>query len=246
MSQYNIDMQSASSAFSPADIPLSADQVPPTISWPYAFPPIYPTPIDPSYYVAMLPVHDRKRLHSDYTQEADSREAKRLKAESRERQEGDWVCQKCGNINWPSRTKCNMKKCGAPKPADVGHENVLDGDGTGAGEGSGPVEGTANENYAAVNGYENGNDYDNGENYGGDGTHEYTEANGYGDGGHGYDGSDGNGYVNNYAYGNGDGAGTGSVANTITSVQVEQHRPTEIIAATTETTTTSGPTQEKS
>lgn len=33
--------------------------------------------------------------------------------------EGDWVCPKCENVNFAFRTTCNMKKCGAPRPASV-------------------------------------------------------------------------------------------------------------------------------
>mmetsp|Transcript_66887 Transcript_66887/g.160140 ORF Transcript_66887/g.160140 Transcript_66887/m.160140 type:complete len:224 (+) Transcript_66887:119-790(+) len=36
-------------------------------------------------------------------------------------QDGDnWVCQKCGNLNYPTRTHCNMRKCGAPRDAGGG------------------------------------------------------------------------------------------------------------------------------
>ncbi|XP_074573004.1 ranBP2-type zinc finger protein At1g67325-like [Curcuma longa] len=35
--------------------------------------------------------------------------------------EGDWVCPKCENVNFAFRTTCNMKKCGAPRPASVGN-----------------------------------------------------------------------------------------------------------------------------
>ncbi|KAK3243725.1 hypothetical protein CYMTET_46637 [Cymbomonas tetramitiformis] len=31
--------------------------------------------------------------------------------------EGDWFCMSCGNMNFAFRTTCNMRKCGAPKPA---------------------------------------------------------------------------------------------------------------------------------
>jgi hypothetical protein len=29
---------------------------------------------------------------------------------------GDWICIKCGNLNFSTRTVCNMRICGAPKP----------------------------------------------------------------------------------------------------------------------------------
>jgi len=31
---------------------------------------------------------------------------------------GMWKCLECGNINYPTRTSCNMRKCGAPKPVE--------------------------------------------------------------------------------------------------------------------------------
>jgi len=34
------------------------------------------------------------------------------------REEGDWKCLECGNVNFAFRTTCNMRKCGAPKPRD--------------------------------------------------------------------------------------------------------------------------------
>lgn len=30
--------------------------------------------------------------------------------------EGSWKCEKCNNINYPFRTKCNRQNCGADKP----------------------------------------------------------------------------------------------------------------------------------
>lgn len=33
-----------------------------------------------------------------------------------ERKEGDWSCPKCGNLNYVSRTRCNMRNCKEPKP----------------------------------------------------------------------------------------------------------------------------------
>lgn len=32
--------------------------------------------------------------------------------------EGSWKCEKCNNINYPFRTKCNRQNCGADKPAE--------------------------------------------------------------------------------------------------------------------------------
>lgn len=32
--------------------------------------------------------------------------------------EGSWKCEKCNNINYPFRTKCNRQNCGAEKPAE--------------------------------------------------------------------------------------------------------------------------------
>lgn len=29
--------------------------------------------------------------------------------------EGDWICKKCGNINFATRLRCNMRKCQAPR-----------------------------------------------------------------------------------------------------------------------------------
>lgn len=33
--------------------------------------------------------------------------------------EGSWKCEKCNNINYPFRTKCNRQNCGADKPAEA-------------------------------------------------------------------------------------------------------------------------------
>ena len=33
--------------------------------------------------------------------------------------EGSWKCEKCNNINYPFRTKCNRQNCGADKPSDT-------------------------------------------------------------------------------------------------------------------------------
>lgn len=32
--------------------------------------------------------------------------------------EGSWKCEKCNNINYPFRTKCNRQNCGAEKPSE--------------------------------------------------------------------------------------------------------------------------------
>lgn len=35
-----------------------------------------------------------------------------------EMREGDWKCEKCNNINYSFRTKCNKQNCGADKPSE--------------------------------------------------------------------------------------------------------------------------------
>ncbi|CAL5333988.1 unnamed protein product [Camellia sinensis] len=32
--------------------------------------------------------------------------------------DGSWKCEKCNNINYPFRTKCNRQNCGADKPSE--------------------------------------------------------------------------------------------------------------------------------
>eukprot|EP00898_Chlorokybus_atmophyticus_P002173 jgi/Chlat1/2957/Chrsp2S04692 len=32
--------------------------------------------------------------------------------------DGSWVCNACGNVNYPFRTKCNRRNCGAPKGSE--------------------------------------------------------------------------------------------------------------------------------
>lgn len=32
------------------------------------------------------------------------------------RENEDWLCTSCGNMNYYHREKCNMRKCGAPRP----------------------------------------------------------------------------------------------------------------------------------
>lgn len=32
--------------------------------------------------------------------------------------EGSWKCEKCNNINYPFRTKCNRQNCGEDKPTE--------------------------------------------------------------------------------------------------------------------------------
>ncbi|XP_064934796.1 ranBP2-type zinc finger protein At1g67325 isoform X1 [Musa acuminata AAA Group] len=59
--------------------------------------------------------------------------------------EGDWKCPKCDNINFAFRTTCNMKKCGAPRPASA--SNRVDKDVPGAPEGSWTCPKCNNLNY---------------------------------------------------------------------------------------------------
>ncbi|GMP26820.1 hypothetical protein CsSME_00003101 [Camellia sinensis var. sinensis] len=32
--------------------------------------------------------------------------------------DGSWKCEKCNNINYPFRTKCNRQNCGVDKPSE--------------------------------------------------------------------------------------------------------------------------------
>ncbi len=32
--------------------------------------------------------------------------------------DGSWTCESCGNVNYPFRTKCNRRNCGADKPTE--------------------------------------------------------------------------------------------------------------------------------
>lgn len=32
--------------------------------------------------------------------------------------EGSWVCPACANVNWPTRTVCNKRSCGLPRPTE--------------------------------------------------------------------------------------------------------------------------------
>eukprot|EP01018_Ginkgo_biloba_P003236 Gb_12718 [translate_table: standard] len=38
--------------------------------------------------------------------------------------EGSWECEKCGNINYPFRAKCNRRNCGADKPSSEPAESA--------------------------------------------------------------------------------------------------------------------------
>ncbi|XP_035836898.1 ranBP2-type zinc finger protein At1g67325-like [Helianthus annuus] len=44
--------------------------------------------------------------------------AKPAKSSKTDMPEGSWKCDKCNNINYPFRTKCNRQNCGADKPSE--------------------------------------------------------------------------------------------------------------------------------
>lgn len=37
--------------------------------------------------------------------------------------DGSWTCESCGNVNYPFRTKCNRRNCGAEKPTETKPSN---------------------------------------------------------------------------------------------------------------------------
>ncbi|XP_043712188.1 ranBP2-type zinc finger protein At1g67325-like isoform X4 [Telopea speciosissima] len=45
--------------------------------------------------------------------------AKSEKNSKQKMPEGCWKCEKCNNINYPFRTKCNRQNCGAEKPSET-------------------------------------------------------------------------------------------------------------------------------
>lgn len=42
--------------------------------------------------------------------------------------EGSWKCEKCNNINFPFRMKCNRQNCGAQRPHDSNATHGLTSD----------------------------------------------------------------------------------------------------------------------
>lgn len=42
--------------------------------------------------------------------------------------EGSWKCEKCNNINYPFRTKCNRQNCGAERPSEANEAHVVTSD----------------------------------------------------------------------------------------------------------------------
>jgi len=102
------------SSMSPLALSPAAAAAAAAALWPYAMYPltgVYAPPVDVG-----TTANTKKRLNSDMNGQVDEREAKRKRAAARAPQEGDWVCPNCGNLNYPSRTKCNMKKCATPRP----------------------------------------------------------------------------------------------------------------------------------
>lgn len=42
--------------------------------------------------------------------------------------EGSWTCEKCNNVNYPFRTKCNRQNCGADKPTEPNKSPSVESD----------------------------------------------------------------------------------------------------------------------
>ena len=59
---------------------------------------------------------DRSR---DRDRGASSSSSSSVNSRPAEREDGSWDCPSCGNHNYASRQSCNMKICGAPKPASL-------------------------------------------------------------------------------------------------------------------------------
>ncbi|CAL5423609.1 unnamed protein product [Camellia sinensis] len=49
--------------------------------------------------------------HADMAAKSDSNSKHKMP-------DGNWKCEKCNNINYPFRTKCNRQNCGADKPSE--------------------------------------------------------------------------------------------------------------------------------
>lgn len=61
--------------------------------------------------------------------------------------DGDWICPKCENVNFAFRTVCNMKKCGAPRPASGTNRSASGNQDSSAPEGSWTCSKCNNLNY---------------------------------------------------------------------------------------------------
>ncbi|GBG91822.1 hypothetical protein CBR_g53713 [Chara braunii] len=49
--------------------------------------------------------------------------------------DGSWTCKSCGNVNYPFRTKCNRRNCGAERPGDKSSSGASKQDGGSAEDG---------------------------------------------------------------------------------------------------------------
>ncbi|URE33594.1 RanBP2-type zinc finger protein [Musa troglodytarum] len=65
----------------------------------------------------MPPMVDRYGLGMPMDHGAMGSKSENSKSSKPKMPEGSWKCEKCNNINYPFRTKCNRQNCGAEKPS---------------------------------------------------------------------------------------------------------------------------------